>query len=395
MTPSSTAATRDPDLHTDARGRLRILRLELELGWENAPYNQFSLPVADQYDITFSTYFRAPIRVSDTIELVEGDGTFLGYVKVLRKTLRVGNFDLVHAHTPHVGCFFLAARLLFGARHVPTVFTVHNSYPSFKFRNKLLLLPVFAFFRRVVCCSRSSLESFPRIYRWLAGRRLCAIENGVDLARVDRTLREQASETSSSEFTVLSVGRLISIKNPFTLLNAFRLGSNGEGRLLYVGEGTLRDELASRIHRMAMTPRVTLLGRVSRERVFQEAASASVFVSCSFGEGLPLSVLEAMACGCPVILSNIGPHREIAGDSDAIPLVPPSDLDGFAREIDRFHRMEKSEQARIGRKCRQIVEKRFGLARMLSRYDRLYREAVDDQSRQELIYSNRPVEQTR
>ncbi|HXQ36410.1 MAG TPA: glycosyltransferase, partial [Anaerolineales bacterium] len=96
------------------------------------------------------------------------------------------------------------------------------------------------------------------------------------------------------------------------------------------------------------------------------------FVSASRGEGLPVAVLEAMACHRPVILSDIPPHREIVKDIDFIPLIQPDDVAGFARTIKKYQEMTPSERMEIGEKCRKIVEDRFSLPAMHAGYARIY-----------------------
>lgn len=83
-----------------------------------------------------------------------------------------------------------------------------------------------------------------------------------------------------------------------------------------------------------------------------------------------------MACRCPVLLSDIPPHREIAAGVDYIPLIQPDDAVGFAQEIDRFGRMPRLERAKIGEQCRKLVEARFNLAVMLRGYETAYAQLV-------------------
>ena len=67
-----------------------------------------------------------------------------------------------------------------------TVYTVHNSFGNYRLRNQALLIPTFACFRRIVCCSLVARESLPAFFQRLAGERLRVVQNGVDLDRVDR-----------------------------------------------------------------------------------------------------------------------------------------------------------------------------------------------------------------
>jgi len=122
--------------------------------------------------------------------------------------------------------------------------------------------------------------------------------------------------------------------------------------------------------------RVELTGVLPREKVYEHLAQADLFISASQGEGLPIAVLEAMACRCPVLLSDILPHREIAGSADFIPCVHADDTDGFARELDRFRRMSPSQRAQIGAKCRKLIEAHFSLAAMHKRHEEVYLQVI-------------------
>jgi glycosyltransferase involved in cell wall biosynthesis len=79
-----------------------------------------------------------------------------------------------------------------------------------------------------------------------------------------------------------------------------------------------------------------------------------------------------MACGLPVVLSDIAPHREIVGDAPFIPLVNASDEKGYQVEIERFYRMRCTERMQIGMECKKLVVERFNLKKMLQMYDQEY-----------------------
>jgi glycosyltransferase involved in cell wall biosynthesis len=172
------------------------------------------------------------------------------------------------------------------------------------------------------------------------------------------------------------VGRLIEVKNPLVILKSFELSADASTRLIFVGEGNLREILHKEIIQCKFEEQVSLTGLVQREKVYEYLLNADLFISSSFIEGLPVAVLEAMACGCPALLSDIESHREIAAGVDFIPLIPPTDIKKFGDEIIRFRRMSPAERAEIGRKCRKLVEDRFSLTRMHKEYHKVYTELI-------------------
>jgi glycosyltransferase involved in cell wall biosynthesis len=196
------------------------------------------------------------------------------------------------------------------------------------------------------------------------------VQNAVDLDRVDRLARVDDA-VPSDQFTLATVG-LIAIKNPVTVLEAFRQSHDRAGKLVLIGEGNQRPILAREIEQAGLQRDVEMTGMIERDSVFEKFVRADVFVSASWGEGLPVAVLEAMACRRPVILSDIPPHREIAEGVSFIPLLKPDDVAGFAREIRKFKEMGASERAKVGRDCRKLIEDRFSLPVMHAGYAKVY-----------------------
>ena len=357
----------------------KILCLVLSIGETSAPYNELCLAQREKLNFTICTYFRSKINPPSEIALFDGDNTLKGFFRALRSALSADRYDIVHAHAPHVGLFYLMAT--FGrrsSRAAATVFTVHSSFPNYtKLRHRLMLLPIFAFFQKVVCCSRASAASVPPLYRRLVGDRICFVQNGADIDRIDRIVCDQPDDLSDDRpFTIASVGRLIRVKNPLTLLDAFRQHRASQRSLLLIGEGDLRTRIEDYCKEHELDSQVELTGLIPREEVYRRLLKADVVVSTSHVEGLPVAVLEAMACQCPVILSDIPPHRELADEVDFIPLIPPNDVTGFAREISRFQKMSVSERRNIGRKCRKLVEDQFSVTAMNRKYSDIYHESL-------------------
>jgi glycosyltransferase involved in cell wall biosynthesis len=360
---------------------LRILHIILALRPTNGQYNEHCLPMLNKRDITICTYFKSDITPPAGITLFDGDNSLSGFYRASRAALLAQEYDIIHVHTPHAGILLLMTLLITGLyrRLKPsTVHTVQNSYQNFKLRNKLLFIPSFLYFERLVFCSGASYESFPWIFKWFAGNRMHVVQNAVDLERIDR-ITSAARVTNPDHFTIATVG-LIEMKNPLTVLEAFRQCHDEAGKLVFMGEGNLRPLLAQEVEKAGLQNQVKMTGMIERDSVFEYFMQVDLFVSASWGEGLPVAVLEAMACRRPVILSDIPPHREIAEGADFIALIRPNDVAGFAREIKKFKEMTASERAMIGQQCRKLIEERFSLPAMHAGYEEIYAQITGNQA---------------
>ena len=356
---------------------LHILHIILAIRPTNCQYNEHCLPLRHTRDISICTYFRSEITPPPEITLFEGDNTLKGFFRALRAALDERDYDVIHVHTPHAGVLLLTGLFMFGQYTRLRFSTVHNSFQNFKLRNKLLFIPSFPFFQRLVFCSHASHESFPGLLKWMGGNRMHVVQNAVDIDRIDRIATDEQTP-HIDQFTIATVG-LIKMKNPFTVLEAFRQSHDHASKLVYIGEGNLRPLLAERIEKSGLLEQVKMTGMIERDSVFEKFRQADLFVSASWGEGLPVAVLEAMACRRPVLLSDIPPHREIAEAVDFIPLIKPNDVAGFAREIKKFAEMPGSERAEIGQKCRKLIEEQFSLPIMHAGYDEVYAQITNNQ----------------
>jgi glycosyltransferase involved in cell wall biosynthesis len=355
---------------------MSVLRLSMNFGETSAPYNQFTLPLRTKQAITLCSYLPMTVTAPPELKVFAGNNTIPGFWRVLQQALHQQRYDIIHVHDAVVANLFLLSILLTNPRLLSSaVFTVHNSYENFKLRNRLLLLPIFALFRKVICCSKASYESFPAPYRWLAGKRLAYVQNGMDIERVDRLLIKQSRPAPTTDlFTVIAIGRLIEIKNPVALVKAFAQSKLPNGRLVFVGAGHLAESVKATAEQLGIADRVELTGLVPRDEVYQRLQAADLFVSPSYGEGLPIAVLEAMACRRPVILSDIAPHREIAGDNADLPLIHPDDIAGFAQAISRIAALPPTERAHLGQRWRKVVDDQFSLTSMHRGYAEIYAE---------------------
>lgn len=353
-----------------------MLHVILRVNQTNGQYNEHVLPLTDERDITVCTYFTPELQPPDSVDIFAGDGSLLTFFRVLRQALAAKDHDVVHVHAPQSGALVvlaLLARFRLRRYRRTMVYTVQDSWYDYSRRNQALMTIALAGFKRVIFCSRSAYESMPAALKWLVRDRWHVVQNAADIDRVDRALSGGNVRRSGDDFTVLFIGRLEPVKDTTTLLEAIARLDDENTSLVMVGTGSLESEIKAHIQKLGLTDRVTMSGLIPRDEVFLRSASADVLVSTSHGEGLPVAVIEAMATGCPVILSDIPPHRELIDGADFVPLVALGDVEGFAREIERFKYMSQEERAEIGGRGRSHVVARYTLPIMHERTEAVYR----------------------
>lgn len=155
-----------------------------------------------------------------------------------------------------------------------------------------------------------------------AGMRGCAfvVRNGVDAERIVRAKPVVLTEVglSADSKVVLFAGRLVEEKNLPLLLDAIELVSDADPSvaLVMLGEGPLNPWLVERIAGMRNAGRIRLYGYSDALPSWMKAAN--VLVSTSRHEGAPNVIMEAMAAGCPLVVSDIPGHRELVGEGLAV-----------------------------------------------------------------------------
>lgn len=170
--------------------------------------------------------------------------------------------------------------------------------------------------------------------------RVVTIRNGVDLKKfqpVDPNTKKQIRRELGLPPDALiwvASGHLSELKRPREMIEAFRSYATGRNtHFVLVGAGPLESECRKAASDL---PNVTFVGRVPDVMMYLQASDC--FVSASKAEGMPNAVLEALACGLPVILSDIEPHREILSlEPSAGVLFPADSLDRLAELFGSYH----------------------------------------------------------
>jgi glycosyltransferase involved in cell wall biosynthesis len=173
----------------------------------------------------------------------------------------------------------------------------------------------------------------------------------------------------------LFAGRLTIEKGVHTLLNAWkRIGPDIPLRI--AGDGPLRDALARRIEAEDIAG-VTLLGSLSRDTMLRELRGARVLVFPSeWYEGMPMTIIEAFACGVPTIATRLGGMREMIDDGRNGLLVAPGDSEGIATRV-RWLFDSESESTELSRAARAEYEAHYTAAANGTQLVDIYRQAIE------------------
>lgn len=280
--------------------------------------------------------------------LVQGDSRRL-IERLLGTVLRDGSV----VHTQGIRSDVLSARHL---ADVPRVCTARNDpradYPAKYGRivGRWMARTHLRAFRSlpvVVACS-SALADTLKGY----GIEARVIRNGVDAAHYRPPLQAERAEARAqlgvpegARFGLI-VGALSARKDPLTVVRAARATSSPHLRWVFLGSGPLAPDCR---REAGDDRRIRFAGQVSDVATWLRAAD--FFVSASRSEGLPNAALEAMASGLPLVLSDIGPHRELQELSPAsVILFPCGDADALAKALGAARATSVPDVSAIGSK---------------------------------------------
>ena len=220
-------------------------------------------------------------------------------------------------------------------------------------------------------------DSFRRFYKI---DRVPLIPNGIPIdafrkPSIDRNEWREEEGFTPAHVLFVCVAGLRPQKNPALLLKSFSQGPavDPRARLLFVGDGELKGDLEKQIDALGLREKVHFLGM--RSDIPEILNAADVFVLSSDWEGNPLSVMEAMAAGTPVISTAVGGVPELVEDGESGVLVPPGDAQALAGAMQS---MLENPKVRIsmGRAAARRAVEHFDLKVMTEAYEELYRATV-------------------
>jgi len=204
--------------------------------------------------------------------------------------------------------------------------------------------------------------------------RRTVIPNALPLQEIERVVPASDAQTGvrMGQKVVLYAGRFEKGKNLENLVRALgRVARDPTVVAFLCGDGPMRPAVERMIHDEGLSGRVFLPGYVMDAWSWMKRAD--VFVSVSLFEGMPNTVMEAMACGCPAVVSDIPQHREILDDDSAV-FVSTSDPMSIATGIVRL--LGDTEEAGRKASCAKARTLQWSIPAMAERYERVYLEIL-------------------
>ena len=290
-------------------------------------------------------------------------GKVAGYTVFLAKALpHMIRFrpQIIHIHTPLPLLLGVVGKLVF---HAPLLMTFHGTdYYRFK-SSRLLQYLVKIWVDTVICVSSDMVwglkESLP-------GKRVVYVPNAVDT----QMFRERPFPRKEQ---LITVSRLVWQKGFEHLLIAMKLivAERPGLKLLIVGDGPLRGEIEKQVKSLALAQNVILTGMLNQSDISLLLSESKIFVLASVTEGFSKALLEAMACGVPAVVTDVGDSGLVAqGAGLVVPPGQPQALsDAILKLLDRRESWESASHQGAERAKQYTWKARAH--KVLAEYERL------------------------
>lgn len=275
---------------------------------------------------------------------------------------KIDGIDVIHLHSSKAGFLGRIVSFLLG-KSSKTIYTPHaisflRLDVSPKKRKIFIWMEKFAslFGGKIVACSQSEKEAIEE----QDIKNITFINNGIKPLQIEKKVN------TSNKITIISVGRLSIQKNP-KLFNdiALEFIDNHNIQFIWCGDGELKSELTS--------SNVKCTGWIERKELENYLANADIYLSTSLWEGLPLSVLEAMSIGLPVVLSDCVGNRDLVENNGFL-------YNNKLEAVKLINSFKENSENLIfkGKKSKEIFFKKFELNVMGKLYYSLYKKIKKD-----------------
>jgi len=293
-------------------------------------------------------------------------------IVALSRLMRKEKIKILHTHGYFGSTFGRLAAIM---AQVPVVIThVHSTYYGYNKRN-ILIERFLSFFTDKIVCVSEAVQKFVLEVEGINEKKTLVIYNGVEEPNTYETelnANRKSFGISDSDIVVITVASLTPHKGHSVLIDAMHVLTQEYQnlRLLIVGDGHLRNDLAEHVKGLELTRNVVFTGL--RKDICSLLRLSDIFVLPSLErEGLGMVIIEAMACGLPVIGTRLGGIPEVIEENINGFLVTPENPEELAAAMEKLI-SDKTARTGMGRAGRKIFEEKFTVAKMIENIESLY-----------------------
>lgn len=287
------------------------------------------------------------------------DGFSFKNIKKVLKKLKTIKPDIIHAHLGSVGYAFLWTLFY----KIPLVVTVHTR-PDKAFASRINYLLKSSLLKKKIKLVAVSEENMKLLKHYYANRAdMCTfVNNGIDM--------DGFTKEKHKIYTFINVARQDKNKNQEAIIKCFdRLQKEVDCRLILVGEGPCTQILKNLVRKLQLEEKIEFTGIVGNPNKYY--AISDCYVQASHREALPMSILEAIATGLPIVSSDVGGICEVVSNENGI-LYKDGDNDALYQGMRKcyFHDSEWIEKCEL--KSKELAKK-YSSAGMARNYEKIYK----------------------
>ena len=299
----------------------------------------------------------------------------LSIIWKLVKVFKQEKIDILHSHGHLATVYGTIAAKLAG---VPVVLThVPGLNRSKRFRRKVTNWVVFKWISKILTTGEAVRKDVLQTNFALPSHKVTSLGNSIDFEQfaIVQVSNEQIKERFGlklDSFVFGTIGRLVPTKGYSYLIKAFTEVKQAvsSSELIFIGDGRLRGELDQQAKNTPCRNSIHFLGR--RNNIPELLKGFDTFVLPSVAEGIPRSLLEAMASGLPCIATSVGGIPEIISDGEFGSLVPPANPQELAKAMIALASMTNLERNELAERAKQRVETNYCNEKVIIRLQNIY-----------------------
>jgi glycosyltransferase involved in cell wall biosynthesis len=288
--------------------------------------------------------------------------------------IKQDRFEIIHVHSQEAG---IIARWLAKLGNAPKIFYTPQTI-DIRQRQWQKLYMTFERMLTEITAQIFSVNQVDaeRMISWgIPAKKIQVVPNGIDITEFNSL---EARDTICDRLglktdrpVILQIGRLSPQKDPLTFINGSSLvvSSNSKVQLVWIGEGPLYNQAKAEVASLQLQENIFFLGRI--DKAYRYLPAADIVTSTSRWEGLPYSILEAMACSKPVVSTAVNGCSEAVINGSTGYLVDAGDVNGWAESV--LELITHPDQAEsMGTSGRKLLEDKFTLSRMVTQIEQTY-----------------------